>query len=347
MQSSPRKTNMTSFVEKFKIPYNDGITYDRDIGGPELQRLGCCCKEISSGRKNQYKTRMKKLIESKELSQEDSDWLIKIEQEGFQNSICVKEKNHKGKCSSKPYLPKVKAKKNSKAPVDWAVGGIVQKITDPINNPGGNPCPLQNRGGSRNNLTMLDKETEKRLRQYAKDKRKEKYYVNLGIRLSMGATKYMIATSVIDMFTMIYFSKDVKNIFEIPKKFEDILSQRWEELKKIHLNDSLIIFDRNNNLQDPVDHRTINLEDYGVGHTDLNGIQFGHIKPISESKWMTRGTNVMPLPRGSNLKQSNSDLKDVPINQLRHAIEQVRRLSELGNLSVEYKNLLNEIIELK
>jgi hypothetical protein len=338
------------FVDLFKIPFNDGIEYDNNTGRPELQRLGCCCKEIVAKRKTQYKIRMKKLIEANALTQEDSDWLTKIEQEGFQNSICIKEKNHKGRCSRVPYLPKEfkfgKTPKENRDPFKVGVNGIIAKIKDPVNNPGGDPCPLQNRGGSRNNITMLDKNTEKQLRQYAKDKRKEKYYVNLGIRLSMGATKYMIATAVLDMFTMIYFTKDAKGIFEIPKNFENILKQRWEELKNHHLNDGLIIFDRYNNLQDPVDHRTIDIKDYGVGHTDLRGIQFGHIKPIREDKWMSRGGNVMPLPRGSNLKQSNSDLKDVPLDQLKHAKEQVSRLKELGCLSEDYKTLLKEIVDI-
>ena len=116
-------------------------------------------------------------------------------------------------------------------------------------------------------------------------------------------------------------------------EFDSAYGQRWEELKTQKLKeDQLVISDRNNNLQDPVDHRTIDLKDYGVGHTDLNGIQFGHIKPIQENEWMTRGNNVMPLPRGSNLKQSNSDLRDVPLEQLRCGIEQIKRLREENSL---------------
>lgn len=341
---------MTSFVEKFKIPYTEGVNYDNNVGKPELQRLGCCCKEIIAKQKTQYITRLKKLQESKRLTQEEKDFLINKVEEGFQNSICVKEKNHKGKCSNLPYLPKEykfgKIPKENRDPLKVGVNGIIAKIKDPVNNPGGDSCPLQNRGGSRNNITMFDKSSEKDLRQYAKDKKKETYFTNLGIRLSMGATKYMIATAIIDMFAMIYFTKDAKELFKIPKNFEDLLTQRWEELKTLHLNDGLIIFDRNNNLQDPIDHRTIEITDYGVGHTNLNGIQFGHIKPIREDKFMTRGGNVMPLSRGSNLKQSNSDLKVVPIDQFKHAIEQVKRLKELGHLTNEYINLLNEAVDI-
>jgi hypothetical protein len=240
-----------SFIDKFKIPYTNGIEWDNVVGKTELQRLGCCGKEIIAKQKKQYKTRISKLIESKELTQDEGNWLISVEQTGFQNSICIKEKNHKGRCSNVPYLPKEykfgKTPKDGRDPLKVSINGMIAKIKDPINNPGGNPCPLQNRGGSRNNLTMLDKDTEKRLRQFAKNKRKEKYYVNLGIRLSMGATKYMIATAVIDMYTMIYFTKGVQDVFNgVPENFKKILNQRWEELKTQKLKeDQLVISDRN------------------------------------------------------------------------------------------------------
>jgi uncharacterized protein (UPF0335 family) len=61
---------------------------------------------------------------------------------------------------------------------------------------------------------------------------------------------------------------------------------------------------------------------------------------------MTKGNNVMPLPRGSNLKQSNSDLRDVPLEQLRCGIEQIKRLIEENSLTEDYKSLLKEIVNL-
>ena len=194
---------------------------------------------------------------------------------------------------------------------------------------------------------MFDKDTEKRIRKFAKSKKKEKYFTNLAIRLSMGATPVMIATSTLDMMAMIYHSQDCAQYLPVTSRFKQILGQRWSELKELCLNSEppMIIFDRNDHLTSPVSHRTIELLDYGKGHTELNGIQFGHILPIREDKWMTRGGNVMPLPRGDNLKQSNSNLQDVSLDQLKHSVEQVKRLKELGRLTPDYQEVLNSLLE--
>jgi hypothetical protein len=347
-----------SFVDKFKIALEDGKIWDETVGHPMLQRIGCCGKNIKSKKQTNKKTG-KKTWEDRldkirsipgQLSQENEQFLIELESSGFQDKICIKEKGHKGKCSHQPYLPKeTKFKKNldeeDRDPLLVAINGIRAKIKDPENNPGGQPCPLQNRGGSRNNLTMFDKDTEKHIRNVAKKKKREKYYTNLAIRLSMGATPAMIATATLDMIAMIYHSKDCAQYLPVTERFKQILDQRWAELKELYLNcePPMIIFDRNDHLMSPVSNRTLELLDYGKGHTELNGIQFGHILPIREDKWMTRGGNVIPLPRGDNLKQSNSNLQDVPLDQLKHSVEQVKRLKELGRLSPDYQKVLDSL----
>ena len=349
-----------SFVEKIKIPFADGKIWDEEVGRPMLQRLGCCGKDIKSTKKTNKKTgkktwedRLDKIQEiPNELSANNRKFLEDKESAGFQEKICIKEKGHSGKCSLQPYLPKEnKFKKNldeeDRDATLVAINGIRAKIRDPENNPGGQPCPLQNRGGARNNLTMFDKDTEKRIRKFAKSKKKEKYFTNLAIRLSMGATPTMIATATLDMMATIYHSQDCAQYLPVTPRFKQILDQRWLELKELSLNSEppMIIFDRNDHLMSPVSHRTHELLDYGKGHTELNGIQFGHKLPIREDKWMTHGGNVMPLSRGDNLKQSNSNLQDVPLDQLKHSVEQVKRLKELGRLSPDYQVVLSSLLE--
>ena len=49
---------------------------------------------------------------------------------------------------------------------------------------------------------------------------------NLGIRLAMGASKYMMALAYLDMMACIYNVKDAKSLFNFPSAFEKIVQQR-------------------------------------------------------------------------------------------------------------------------
>jgi hypothetical protein len=148
------------------------------------------------------------------------------------------------------------------------------------------------------------------------------------------------------MMATIYHSRGCAEHFtSMPSAFKNILSTRWNELKQENLSQEmpLVIFDKDDYYQDPVNHRTIDILDYGKGHTDLNGIQFGHKDPISEDEWKTHSGNVLPLPRGSNLKQSNGKLEDVPLQQFLDSIEQISRLKEYNRLTPAWKDAISRL----
>lgn len=293
-----------SFVEKFKIPYFESRQWDIEVGIPEIDRLKLCGKLIPS-RGTEHTRRKQSLINLGYLTENESSFLEEINIEGFQDCVCMKERNHQGPCSKTPYKP---------IGSDKTVKGIIQKITDPFNNPGGDPNPLQNRGGSRNGLIQLDNLTEKSIRQKNKDIGIKEENKNLGIRLSMGSSKYMMALAYLDMVACVYHVKDAKKLFDLPHGFEKIVEQRWEELKLYYDSKRLPIFNNNNFLQDPILQIPIELDWFGKGHEDLMGVQFGHVDPISENKWMTRPLNVLPITRKSNLIQSNDSLYNVMLN---------------------------------
>lgn len=349
----------TRFFTKFLDTYTKGEIWSADVGRPMLNRLGCCAKTIttqkkinkSTGKKT-WEERINKIQElSGECTSDDVQGLKKIELSGFQNKVCIREKGHKGKCSHQPHLPKQqkfgKTPKENRDPVKVAINGIIAKIKDPENNPGGDPCPLQNRGGGRNNITMFDKETEKRIRAKAKKQKQEKHFTNLAIRLPMGANPIQIATATLDMIAIIYHSRGCAEHFTLmTPAFANILVKRWNEIKQENLNQEmpLVVFSKDDYYQDPVNHRTIDILDYGKGHTDLNGIQFGHKDPISEDEWKTHGGNVLPLPRGSNLKQSNGNLEDVPLQQFQDSIEQIFRLKEHNKLTLDWQAAISKLL---
>lgn len=295
---------MTSFVNAFKIPYIESLDWDKNTGKQEIGRLGICGKNIES-RGTEHIRRKQSLINLGFLTAADSAELEEIHQSGFQDGICMKEAGHSGPCSKTPY--KIKGK-------DKISKGILQKITDPFNNPGGDPNPLQNRGGSRNGLIQLSNEYEKLIRQKNKHIGIKAENCNLGIRLSMGASKYMMGLAYLDMMACVYNVKGAKELFDFSIDFKKIVEQRWEDLKKYYDLHQLPIFDKEGYLQDPILGITIQLDWFGKGHEDLMGIQFGHVDPISEEKWMTRPFNVLPLTRKTNLIQSNDSLYNVMIN---------------------------------
>jgi hypothetical protein len=312
---------MTSFVEKFKIPLREGQEWDRTVGVLEIARLGLCGKKIEA-RGEAFERRTSSLKTLDFLSDEDGIYLGQVYATGFCDKICLKEKNHVGKCQATPYTADS---------TNEVSRGINQKITDPFNNPGGDPNPLQNRGGSRNGLIQLDGDTEKSIRQKNKDIGILKENTNLGIRLSMGSTKYMMALAYLDMYAMIMKVPLAETYLEPSREFKKILDQRWQELKTFYQDKGLIIYTEDDHLQDPIQHTAIKLEQFGQGHTDLMGIQFGHVDPISEEKWMTRPFNVLPLTRKTNLIQSNDSLYNVLTDMARCVKNQDLRMQKINN----------------
>jgi hypothetical protein len=308
------------FVDLFKVPLAEGQAWDIETGVPEITRLNLCGKTIvSSG--EAFERRTDSLKKLGFLSEQDGAYLGQIYSEGFCNKICIKEYGHTGKCQATPYTSKN---------INEISRGINQKITDPFNNPGGDPNPLQNRGGSRNGLIQLDGDTEKLIRQKNKQIGILKENTNLGIRLAMGSTKYMMALAYIDMYAMIMKVPNAEDHLKPSTAFKKILDIRWKELKDYYQNKGLIIYTEDDFLQDPIQHTAIQLEQFGQGHKDLMGIQFGHVEPINEEKWMTRPFNVLPLTRKTNLIQSNDSLYNV-LNDMKRCVEnQTLRLTKIS-----------------
>jgi hypothetical protein len=153
---------------------------------------------------------------------------------------------------------------------------------------------------------------------------------NLGIRLAMGSTRYMMALAYLDMYAMIMRVPLAEAHLEPTAAFKKILDQRWQELKTFYQSKELIIYTEDDCLQDPIQHSAIKLEQFGQGHTDLMGIQFGHVEPISEEKWMTRPFNVLPLTRKTNLIQSNDSLYNVLNDMARYVKNQDLRMQKIN-----------------
>jgi hypothetical protein len=140
----------------------------------------------------------------------------------------------------------------------------------------------------------------------------------------------MMALAYLDMYAMIMRVPLAEAYLEPTAAFKKILDQRWQELKTFYQSKELIIYTEDDCLQDPIQHSAIKLEQFGQGHTDLMGIQFGHVEPISEEKWMTRPFNVLPLTRKTNLIQSNDSLYNVLNDMARCVKNQDLRMQKIN-----------------
>jgi len=292
---------MTSFVEKFKIPYAESLVWDNTVGRPSIERLGLCGKNIDSN-SSVYDHKFKVQKDSGFMSEDEGIYLTEAVKGGFMNCVCVKEQNHTGACSPNPYLPKG---------TDKISKGIEQKLKDPLTNPGDDPNKGANRSHKRNFPLAHDKETRSDWYKWNKENGFKQEHQNAVLRLVMVASGHMMSLAFIDIYACVLHSKGSEKYLDINPKFRNILEQRWAELKELYAEKHIKIYDENDYLQDPILWETIEIDWYGKGGEDLKGIQFGHVEPVSEGKFMTRPGNVLPITRETNLNQSSASLYSV------------------------------------
>ena len=298
-----------SFVEKFKIPYTESLEWDTEVGQPAIKRLGLCGKAIDS-RSSVFDHKFKIQMQSGFMSEDEGKYINQVVENGFMDCICVKEQGHTGSCSANPYLPQGNDKISK---------GIDQKLKDPLTNPGDDPNKGANRSHKRNFPLAYDKDTRANWYKWNKETGFAKEHQNAVLRLSMISTGHMMGLAFIDMYSCILHSKGSQEYITINSNFRDILEQRWHELKDLFAKKHIKIYDNDDHLQDPILWETIEIDWYGKGGEDLKGIQFGHVEPISEDKWMTRPGNVLPITRETNLNQSSASLYSV-MNRMRESV---------------------------
>lgn len=308
---------MSSFVEKFKIPYTESLTWDSTIGIHEMGRLGLC-GNIIADRGNEYNRRLNSLKNNlNRVTQSEIDWLLEEvhSKQQFTASVCMKEKGHSGPCSKSPYIPKAFEGEVLKGP--WVHEGADKNC-------------LQNRGGSRNGLIQFSKEIVKSIRQQNKDIGIKPENCNLGINLNKGASKYMCGLAHLDMISIAFNIKDAKKLFDtVPDDFKSIMDLRWQELKKYYYNQKIKIFDENDNYQDPFKCETVKISQFGTKEELLERMQFGHVTPVNENRYETRPFNVLPITRWANLMQSSASVSET-MKVIQEMGDKYRK--EFGNL---------------
>jgi hypothetical protein len=142
------------------------------------------------------------------------------------------------------------------------------------------------------------------------------------IPVENGGTMFTVATAHFDLAAILMLQKGIEH--NLPGDIESSLRARAAQLVADFAGMGIYITDKAGNLCDAVLGYTLEPEWYSIeDRTDPNQIQFGHVKPLSADKFMTRGLNVVPITRRGNLIQSDTHLDQVHL-YIKDAYEHTR-----------------------
>lgn len=275
--------------------FEDAENWENSIGLYYKKELQICFKEsedVCYG-KDTFERRILDL-KSAGASNEDVDFWKSM---GLKHSKykCILEKNHSGKCKFS-----ITSLTNH--------SGLKLKINDAINNPGANGV-FMNRGGAICCQPTLDKESA--------DKIKKTKIKNVAVRLERAATSFQVATGLLDTIAFASLIKNSESVLKLGG-MKSIINRHAEFLKTYHKeNNKINITNDEGFLQGPILPKTyplIKLDQFGsgTGSDDYDSIQFTHIEPVSNDKFMSRGLNILfatKVENGLMLKYSLNDAR--------------------------------------
>ena len=253
------------------------------------------CLKVTNGGVKQD-TFSKALAEiNKFLASDDSGFYLNFYQKHSQSPLCSMPKGHPGACSS--------------SYAKYFADQFANKIKDCDTTPGDDDILFKNR--ARRYFPVLVTKS-----QYTVLNAKHRWKANnvklkAAIPAENAGTAFTVATAHFDFAAILMLQKGIETK-GLPKEIEVALRSRAAEVVAAFASMGVYITDKNGNLCDAVLGITIEPEWYSVeDHRDPNQIQFGHVFPLTSSKFMTRGMNVIPITRRGNLIQSDNPLNEV------------------------------------
>ena len=225
-------------------------------------------------------------------------------------AICCLPKGHSGKCRS--------------TLAGFFTDKFANKIKDCNTAPGADDVLFKNRC-KRTFPVQITKRQESELR--SEYNLKQRVKLKAGIPLENAGTSFTVATAEFDFAALLLMQKGVT--FTMPADVHDkLLIHAFRLVKEYHKRGIYIAKD--GYLCDPILGDILEPEWYTIDDDrSPYQIQFGHVTPLSDSKYMTRGGNILPLTRRSNLIQSDTPLDEIaPILKQAYLHTNPRRLSK-------------------
>jgi len=261
-----------------------------------------CGKEVDGGANpSTFKNDLARIIKYINPRPDDINFWVSFK-ESFGKARCTLPKGHSGPCSCKL--------------AGFFTKSFQLKIRDCHMAPPGNGTNitiLANRH-FRNEGGQIDRAIAREIVEVhypflkdlpTKEKNGEKK-VGAFVPIENGSTGFMIATATFDLVALmtrqegIEYKKDFTS--DVHKKYEEHAEYLINHYKTVH---NMTIVDSSGYLCDPWSLERIKANQYNTKSSDdFAQVQFGHVFPISDERYMTRGLNILPLTRETNAAQN-------------------------------------------
>ena len=270
----------------------DAESWEKGQGAYFKDTLKICCQR-DSGKVFSNDKWLERIEKYKKLGATDDDvqWTTSYADKHSYH-LCIRPADHFGKCKFSPAdFTKPKTPFRS-------------KLQDALANPGANKYPFTNRGGSIGMAPILDKNKLQEL--FPTEYRGENFYKtnkldNVGIREQRAATGYQSATCLVDMLAMTTRLRGATEWLSFDPDEKDMFNQHVEYLINFYKNMyNVSIVNKDGFLCGPILPDSIpelSINQFGKGQEDDEdenqfSIQFTHIHPVTNNKFMTRGFNL-------------------------------------------------------
>tara|TARA_A100001515_G_scaffold98109_1_gene78997 strand:- start:977 stop:1906 length:930 start_codon:yes stop_codon:yes gene_type:complete len=228
------------------------------------------------------------------MSDEDIPFYMNLYEQNSRARCCL-PKGHSGKCvkSYEKYFGK----------------RFQSKLADCHQAPGADDIIFKNRT-NRSFPLILDKDNETIIRDRFKLKQKVK--LKAAIPSKQASTPLLAATACFDMAALLTHQYDPNDeVFSKRNELDDFCIQKLKEHadrlnKQYKMQYNIDIFDREGYLCDPLTLQKFMPEYWTTkDKKSSNQIQFCHVYPVRSDKFMTRGMNILPMTRRTNMQQGD------------------------------------------
>jgi hypothetical protein len=248
-----------------------------------------CCKPKKGGA--MIVTISKSLINLEEIgiTESEKSFFLRLHEDN-KNYFCCLPNGHSGSCKTT-----YKSFFSEKAEL---------KIKDCQTSPGDDEIIFKNRT-TRSYPIQISNSIEKELKERHSLKSRG-LKLKAAVPIKHASTPFLMATAEFDIASFILQLEEPKDMDQYIK---DKLNDNFNRLVNFYKSNGIYITNKYGNLCCPVTGKSITIE--MLGEKGDNQIQFGHVDPVSNDKYMTRGENLVLITRLGNSIQGDRELSKV------------------------------------
>ena len=256
-----------------------------------------CCKKIKSSYRSDVLIKSLQNGRPYGLSFQDEKWYKSLANK-WDYAVCCLPNGHAGRCE-KNYTK-------------YFMERYSVKLGDCLQAPGADDIIFKNRT-RRTYAVIVERAQESIIRQQYEMKSKAK--TKAAIPSEQASSPFLCATAALDFAGLLTLQYDPTGVYSKnkldPRTMEAIKEHGKKLIKAYKENYSMHIVDGDGFLCDPFTLKK-HLPEYwtSVDRKSPHQIQFGHIAPIRANKFMTRGMNVFPLTRETNIRQGDRSFSE-------------------------------------